>query len=142
MIRFLVWFVALQALLFGLELTPWAQTWFVLPWTSTLAAVSADIVKVFPADIGGPAYLKALRGPLPQVRLMPTGGVSVDNVATWIKAGAVAVGLFVGVPVLLAIECGRPGVECQPTGSYTTPAPDPMSTASPHAPLRPAFGSR
>src|SRR5215470_4161219 len=37
----------------------------------------ADVVKVFPADVGGPAYLKALRGPLPQVRLMPTGGVDL-----------------------------------------------------------------
>ena len=38
----------------------------------------ADIVKVFPADVGGPAYLKALRGPLPQIRMMPTGGVDSD----------------------------------------------------------------
>ncbi len=55
-------------------------------------------------------------------------------------AGAVAIGLLVGVPVLLTIECGRPGVECVPTGSYTSPPPDPMSAASPHAPLRPALG--
>jgi hypothetical protein len=54
-------------------------------------------------------------------------------------AGAVAVGLFVGVPVLLAIECDRPGVECVSTGSYTNP-PAPMSTAHPHAPLPPASG--
>jgi 2-dehydro-3-deoxyphosphogluconate aldolase / (4S)-4-hydroxy-2-oxoglutarate aldolase len=52
----------------------------------------ADIVKVFPGEILGPAFVKAVKGPLPQAQLMPTGGVSVENVADWIKAGAVAVG--------------------------------------------------
>jgi 2-dehydro-3-deoxyphosphogluconate aldolase / (4S)-4-hydroxy-2-oxoglutarate aldolase len=53
----------------------------------------ADIVKVFPGEILGPAFVKAVRGPLPQAQLMPTGGVSIENVAEWIKAGAVAVGV-------------------------------------------------
>jgi 2-dehydro-3-deoxyphosphogluconate aldolase/(4S)-4-hydroxy-2-oxoglutarate aldolase len=53
----------------------------------------ADIVKVFPATSVGPSYLKDIRGPLPQVKLMPTGGVSIDNVGEWLKAGAVAVGV-------------------------------------------------
>ncbi len=53
----------------------------------------ADIVKVFPGEVLGPAFVKAVRGPLPQAPLMPTGGVSVDNVADWIKAGCVAVGV-------------------------------------------------
>ena len=53
----------------------------------------ADIVKVFPATSVGPAYLKDIRGPLPQVKLMPTGGVSIDNVGEWLRAGAVAVGV-------------------------------------------------
>lgn len=53
----------------------------------------ADIVKVFPADIGGPAYLKAVRGPLPQVRLLPTGGVNLETLRDFVKAGACAVGL-------------------------------------------------
>jgi len=52
----------------------------------------ADIVKVFPGEILGPAFVKAVKGPLPQAQLMPTGGVSIENVAEWIKAGAVAVG--------------------------------------------------
>jgi len=52
-----------------------------------------DIIKVFPADIGGPAYLKALRGPLPQVPLMPTGGVNLDTLRDFLAAGACAVGL-------------------------------------------------
>lgn len=51
----------------------------------------ADIVKVFPATVGGPKYLKDILGPLPQIRLMPTGGVSLKNTPDFIKAGAVAV---------------------------------------------------
>lgn len=51
----------------------------------------ADIVKVFPATVGGPRYLRDIRGPLPQIRLMPVGGVNIDNTPDFIKAGAVAV---------------------------------------------------
>lgn len=51
----------------------------------------ADIVKVFPGELLGPAFVKAVRAPLPQASLMPTGGVSLENVADWIRAGAVAV---------------------------------------------------
>ena len=53
----------------------------------------ADIVKVFPGEILGPAFVKAVKGPLPQASLMPTGGVSLENVSEWIGAGAVAVGV-------------------------------------------------
>ena len=53
----------------------------------------ADIVKVFPGEILGPAFVKAIKGPLPQAQLMPTGGVTLQNVSEWIKAGAVAVGV-------------------------------------------------
>jgi 2-dehydro-3-deoxyphosphogluconate aldolase / (4S)-4-hydroxy-2-oxoglutarate aldolase len=52
----------------------------------------ADVVKLFPADIGGPEYLKGLRDPLPQVQLMPTKGINFDTAAAYIKAGAIAVG--------------------------------------------------
>jgi 2-dehydro-3-deoxyphosphogluconate aldolase/(4S)-4-hydroxy-2-oxoglutarate aldolase len=52
----------------------------------------ADIVKIFPGELLGPAFIKAIRGPLPYASLMPTGGVSLENVGDWIKAGAVAVG--------------------------------------------------
>lgn len=51
----------------------------------------ADFVKVFPADFGGPEYLKAILAPLPQVKLIPVGGVSLENTAAFIKAGASAV---------------------------------------------------
>ena len=57
----------------------------------------ADIVKLFPGETLGPAFVKAVKGPLPQSSLMPTGGVSVDNVGDWIKAGAVAVGVGGGL---------------------------------------------
>src|SRR5712692_10528061 len=53
----------------------------------------ADIVKVFPADVVGPAFFKALRGPLPQVRLMPTGGVDLNTAAAFLKAGACCLGV-------------------------------------------------
>lgn len=53
----------------------------------------ADIVKIFPSDITGPEYLKALHGPLPQVRLMPTGGVNLETAASFLKAGACALGV-------------------------------------------------
>jgi 2-dehydro-3-deoxyphosphogluconate aldolase/(4S)-4-hydroxy-2-oxoglutarate aldolase len=63
--------------------------------TEILAAwdAGADVVKVFPATSVGPGYLKDIRGPLPHVKLMPTGGVSIENVGDWLKAGAVAVGV-------------------------------------------------
>jgi len=51
----------------------------------------ADIVKVFPAMVGGPQYLRDIRGPLPQIRLCPTGGVNLENTPDFIRAGAVAV---------------------------------------------------
>src|SRR5438874_3868312 len=53
----------------------------------------ADIVKVFPAEVVGPAFFKALRGPLPQIRLMPTGGVDLTTAAEFIKAGACCLGI-------------------------------------------------
>jgi 2-dehydro-3-deoxyphosphogluconate aldolase/(4S)-4-hydroxy-2-oxoglutarate aldolase len=70
-----------------------------MPGASTATEVvrameaGADIVKIFPADAFGPAYLKALRAPLPQAPLMPSGGVSAENMAAWFAFGAVAVGV-------------------------------------------------
>jgi 2-dehydro-3-deoxyphosphogluconate aldolase/(4S)-4-hydroxy-2-oxoglutarate aldolase len=54
--------------------------------------LGSDVVKLFPGSLWGPAYMKALKGPFPQIPMMPTGGVSTDNVRDWFKAGAVAVG--------------------------------------------------
>ena len=51
-----------------------------------------DVVKVFPGSLGGPSYIKSLKGPFPYIPLMPTGGVSENNVKEWFAAGVVAVG--------------------------------------------------
>lgn len=51
-----------------------------------------DIIKIFPGEAFGPKIIRAIKGPLPQANMMPTGGVSLENVDEWIKAGAVAVG--------------------------------------------------
>ena len=53
----------------------------------------APLVKLFPASVVGPRYLKDLHGPLPGVRIMPTGGIEISDVAAWLNAGAAAVGL-------------------------------------------------
>jgi 2-dehydro-3-deoxyphosphogluconate aldolase/(4S)-4-hydroxy-2-oxoglutarate aldolase len=67
----------------------------------------ADIVKVFPATMLGPQFIKDVRAPLPHVKLMPTGGVSLDNAGDWIRAGAVAVGIGSALLDANAIESGR-----------------------------------
>lgn len=69
----------------------------------------ADIVKVFPADIGGPKYLKAIHGPLPQVRLLPTGGVDLNTLEDFMNAGACAVGLGSSLVEKQAVEDGDLG---------------------------------
>jgi 2-dehydro-3-deoxyphosphogluconate aldolase/(4S)-4-hydroxy-2-oxoglutarate aldolase len=64
--------------------------------TEVMAAwnAGADFVKIFPCcNLGGPAYIKALRGPFPQVPLIPTGGVTIETVADYIRAGAAALGV-------------------------------------------------
>ena len=70
----------------------------VMPGTTTLDGVvsaleaGADIIKNFPGEIVGMKMIKAIKGPLPQAQVMPTGGVSVENLAEWLHAGCVAVG--------------------------------------------------
>lgn len=69
-----------------------------MPGVMTLADVikalelGCDIIKLFPGEAFGPAMVKSIKGPLPQANIMPTGGVDVNNVAQWFKAGVVAVG--------------------------------------------------
>lgn len=72
----------------------------VIPGTMTPTEIltawnaGADMVKVFPAtQLGGPDYFKAIRGPFPQILLIPTGGVNLQNAGAFIKAGAVALGV-------------------------------------------------
>ena len=64
----------------------------------TAYRAGAPLIKLFPAGGLGPGYLKDLRGPLPDVRVMPTGGIGLDDIAKWLEAGAVAVG--VGGPLI------------------------------------------
>jgi 2-dehydro-3-deoxyphosphogluconate aldolase / (4S)-4-hydroxy-2-oxoglutarate aldolase len=66
----------------------------------------ADLVKVFPATALGPGYIKDVRAPLPQVRLVPTGGVTVENAGGWIRAGAAAVGIGTALLDMHAIAAG------------------------------------
>jgi 2-dehydro-3-deoxyphosphogluconate aldolase / (4S)-4-hydroxy-2-oxoglutarate aldolase len=71
----------------------------------------ADFVKVFPAEaLGGATYLKNLKGPLPHVKIIPTGGVSLTNAADFIRAGARAVGVGTELVNLNAIRAGNPGL--------------------------------
>ena len=65
-----------------------------------------DIIKIFPGEIGGPNYLKALHGPLPQVRIMPTGGVDLETLPSFFKAGACAVGVGSNLVEKKAVESG------------------------------------
>jgi 2-dehydro-3-deoxyphosphogluconate aldolase/(4S)-4-hydroxy-2-oxoglutarate aldolase len=53
----------------------------------------AGIIKIFPGSVFGPEIIKAIKGPLPQASLMPTGGVSLSNAAEWLKAGSIALGV-------------------------------------------------
>ena len=61
--------------------------------TANCIEAGADIVKIFPGELFGPAIIKAFRGPMPDLQLMPTGGVSLDNIHEWINVGVVAVGV-------------------------------------------------
>lgn len=62
--------------------------------TEVLEALSygVDVVKLFPGSLTGPSYIKAIHGPIPYVNIMPTGGVSLENLEEWFKAGVYAVG--------------------------------------------------
>lgn len=70
-----------------------------LPGAATVAEIiaameaGADIIKIFPGETLGPGFVKAVKAPLPQASLMPTGGVNLENVGEWIRAGSIAVGV-------------------------------------------------
>jgi 2-dehydro-3-deoxyphosphogluconate aldolase/(4S)-4-hydroxy-2-oxoglutarate aldolase len=70
----------------------------------------ADFVNVFPAAALGPAYFRGLRGPIPHLPIIPSGGVTLDNVADWIGAGAVALGVHTALLDPQAIGAGHYGV--------------------------------
>lgn len=72
---------------------PWMPGGYTPTELAAAARMGADVVKLFPADALGPRYLAAVLAPMPHLRVMPTGGVVPGNVAEWLAAGAVAVGL-------------------------------------------------
>jgi 2-dehydro-3-deoxyphosphogluconate aldolase/(4S)-4-hydroxy-2-oxoglutarate aldolase len=92
-------------------LTP---TEVVTAWTA-----GADIVKVFPCGaVGGASYIKALKAPLPQIELVPTGGVSLKTAADFIKAGAMALGVGADLVDVQAIRDGKAGVITERAREY------------------------
>jgi exosortase H (IPTLxxWG-CTERM-specific) len=88
--RFFLGFLVLQALLFGTELTPWAQRWFVIPWTDTLAAISADLVKVFdPGVVADGKVLQSARNGF---------AVSIEAGCNGVEASIVLVAAMLAFP--------------------------------------------
>ncbi len=67
----------------------------------------ADMIKVFPADLAGMSYIKAVRAPMPHLKLVPTGGVTPENAGDWIRAGACAVGVGSALLDKKAIDAGN-----------------------------------
>jgi len=68
--------------------------------------LGADVVKVFPAEFFGPAYIKSLKAPFPQIQLMPTGGVTPETVGAFLKAGAFATAAGSALVMPAAIKAG------------------------------------
>jgi 2-dehydro-3-deoxyphosphogluconate aldolase/(4S)-4-hydroxy-2-oxoglutarate aldolase len=89
--------------------------------TEVVAAwqAGADAVKVFPCGaVGGASYIKALLAPLPQIPLVPTGGVSLKTAADFIKAGSMALGVGADLVDLQAIREGKAGVITERAREY------------------------
>ena len=59
----------------------------------TATTIGCDIIKLFPASQMGPGFIKSIKAPLPNVQIMPTGGVDINNIGDWIKAGSICVGI-------------------------------------------------
>ncbi len=90
---------------YGVPIIPGAltPTEVVTAWTA-----GADFVKIFPAgSVGGASYIKNLKGPLPQIKIIPTGGVSLKTAADFIKAGASALGVGTDLVDVKAIRAGE-----------------------------------
>ncbi|MDG5767716.1 bifunctional 4-hydroxy-2-oxoglutarate aldolase/2-dehydro-3-deoxy-phosphogluconate aldolase [Balneolales bacterium ANBcel1] len=69
--------------------------------------LGSDVVKVFPADTLGPSYIKGVKAPMPHLKLLPTGGVSVDNVGAWLDAGSFALGVGSALVDIKAVRAGN-----------------------------------
>lgn len=105
-------------------LTP---TEVVTAWTA-----GADVVKVFPCGaVGGASYIKALKAPLPQIELLPTGGVSLKTAADFIKAGAMALGVGADLVDLQAIRDGKASVVTERAREFVRIVKEARSQAPP-----------
>jgi 2-dehydro-3-deoxyphosphogluconate aldolase/(4S)-4-hydroxy-2-oxoglutarate aldolase len=81
----------------------------------------ADWLKIFPCSaLGGPQYLRALRGPFPRLKLMPTGGVSLENASDYLAAGAVALGVGSELVDPQQLEVGRPASLTERARAFVT----------------------
>ncbi len=80
--------------------------------TEMLAAhnAGAGLIKLFPAEVGGPAMLRAIRAPLPQLRIVPVGGVTLDNAAEYMRSGAAALGVGSALIDQALLDSGDPGL--------------------------------
>lgn len=94
---------AQKIVMIAAALTP---TEIVTAWKS-----GADLIKVFPCNaVGGPAYIKSLKGPFPEIPLIPTGGVSLETAADFIHAGSAALGIGSELVPASALDSGKTGV--------------------------------
>lgn len=84
----------------------------------TASRLGVQVIKVFPGSLGGPSYLSALRGPFPDLKFMPTGGVSSENVTDWFKHGAFAVGAGGDLVSAKALEEGNMEEIARKAGQY------------------------
>ena len=80
--------------------------------TEMLAArnADADLIKFFPAEVGGPAMLRAIRAPLPELRIVPVGGVTLENAAEYMRSGAAALGIGSALINQALLDVGDPGL--------------------------------
>jgi 2-dehydro-3-deoxyphosphogluconate aldolase/(4S)-4-hydroxy-2-oxoglutarate aldolase len=83
----------------------------------TALELGVDIVKLFPGNLYSPSMIKAIKGPLPQANIMPTGGVSLANLGEWIKAGAAAVGIGSDL-TSEAVKTGNYGLIAEKAAQY------------------------
>lgn len=93
----------------------------------TAQNLGAHVIKVFPASLGGPGYLKSLRGPFPDAPLMPTGGVNPSNLAEWFSAGALAVGAGGDLVSAAALASGDWLAITETARAFVAALPDPLA---------------
>ena len=113
---------------YGIAVLPGAltPTEVVRAWTA-----GADFVKVFPAGaLGGASYLKSLKAPLPQIELVPTGGVSLKTAADFIKAGASALGVGADLVDTKALRAGEASIITERARQYVTIVSEARGTLS------------